>query len=88
MPNAFTPNADGLNDVLRPLNAIKAEQLEFMVYNRWGQLMYNTNDWRRGWDGSLNGIMQGSGTYIWTLKYINRDTKQAFNLKGTAVLIR
>jgi len=88
VPSAFTPNGDGLNDLFHPLNAVKAEQLEFKVYNRWGQLMYKTTDWRQGWNGALNGILQPTATYIWTLKYINRDTKQIVNLKGTTVLIR
>jgi gliding motility-associated-like protein len=88
VPTAFTPNGDGLNDFLKPLNAIKAEKVEFAVYSRWGQLMYKTSDWKQGWNGTFKGSLQGSGTYIWTLKYINRDTKQTVNLKGTAVLIR
>jgi gliding motility-associated-like protein len=88
MPTAFTPNNDGLNDFLRPLNAIKAEQVELLVYNRWGQLIFRTSNWKQGWNGTLNGSVQASGTYVWTLKYINRDTKQTVYLKGTAVLIR
>jgi gliding motility-associated-like protein len=88
LPTAFTPNGDGLNDFLRPLNAIKAEQLEYKIYNRWGQLVFKTSDWKQGWNGSSNGIQQASGTYVWTLQYINRDTKKLVQQKGTAVLIR
>jgi len=88
VPNAFTPNGDGLNDLFHPLNAIKAEQVEFKIYNRWGQLIYKSNDWKQGWNGTLNGLVQAAGTYIWTLKYTNRDTKELVNLKGTTVLIR
>jgi gliding motility-associated-like protein len=88
VPNAFTPNGDGLNDKLGPLNAIKAEQVEFAVYNRWGQLVYRSQDWRKGWDGTLNGKVQPSSVYIWTLNYTLRDTKQKVQDKGTFVLIR
>ncbi|MCW3081802.1 gliding motility-associated C-terminal domain-containing protein [Segetibacter sp.] len=88
VPNAFTPNGDGLNDLFHPLNAVKAEQLEFKVFNRWGQLLYKTSDWRQGWNGTWNGNKQATGTYIWTLKYVNRETKETVNLKGTTVLIR
>jgi gliding motility-associated-like protein len=88
LPTAFTPNDDGLNDFLQPLNAIKAEQLVYKVYNRWGQLLYKTGDWKQGWNGKVNGIPQASGTYVWTLQYINRDTKKLVQEKGTAVLIR
>ncbi len=88
VPSAFTPNGDGLNDVLRPLNAIKADQLEFRVYNRWGQLLYKTTDWKQGWDGKVNGKAQPTGVYIWMLRYKSRDTQQLLEQKGTAALIR
>jgi len=88
VPNAFTPNADTKNDLLYPLNAIKAEQLEFKVYNRWGQLIYKTNNWKKGWDGRYNGHLQPGGTYVWVLQYIHRDTRQQILKKGTAFLIR
>ncbi|SHF46631.1 T9SS type B sorting domain-containing protein [Flavisolibacter ginsengisoli] len=88
VPNAFTPNNDGKNDVLKVLNAIKTEKLEFNVYNRWGQLVYKTNNWKTGWDGKVNGTPQGSGVYVWFLKYTDRDTKETRVLRGTATLIR
>ncbi|WP_082886624.1 gliding motility-associated C-terminal domain-containing protein [Flavisolibacter tropicus] len=88
VPNAFTPNGDGKNETIGPLNAIKAEQVEFAVYNRWGQLVYKTQNWKNGWDGKLNGKLQPASVYIWTLSYVNRDTKQKVQNKGTFVLIR
>ena len=88
VPNAFTPNGDGRNETIGPLNAIKAEQLEFVVYNRWGQLIYKTQNWKNGWDGKLNGKLQPTSVYIWTLSYVDRDTKQKVQNKGTFVLIR
>lgn len=88
IPNAFTPNGDGLNEKIGPLNAIKAEQVEFAVYNRWGQLVYKTQDWRQGWDGRFNGELQPSTVYVWTLSYTHRDTKQKVQNKGSFVLIR
>jgi gliding motility-associated-like protein len=88
VPNAFTPNADMKNDLLYPLNAIKAEQLDFKVYNRWGQLIFQTSDWKKGWDGRYNGKLQPTGTYVWTLRYVHRDTKQLISTKGTSFLVR
>jgi len=88
VPTAFTPNRDGKNDFLAPLNAIKAERLIFKIYNRWGQLMYETRNWKQGWDGSFNGIPQATGVYVWLLTYVDRDTKQPRQMKGTSVLIR
>ena len=88
VPNAFTPNADMKNDVLYPLNAIKAEQLDFKVYNRWGQLLFQTNDWKKGWDGRYNGKLQASGSYVWVLQYKHRDTKEIVKKRGTSFLLQ
>lgn len=88
VPNAFSPNADGRNDFLYPLNAIKADKLLFKVYNRWGQLIFQTNNWKQGWDGTYKGLPQPSGVYVWLLSYVDRDSKQPRQMKGTAALIR
>jgi gliding motility-associated-like protein len=88
VPNAFTPNGDGKNDLLYPLNAIKADKLLFKVYNRWGQLIFETNNWKQGWNGTHKGIQQPSGVYVWLLSYVDRDSKQPRQMKGTAALIR
>ncbi len=88
VPSAFTPNGDGVNDYLYPLNAYKADQLVFTVYNRLGQVVFQTKDRTKKWNGRFNGQIQLSGTYVWTLQYTNRDTKQFVSLHGTTVLIR
>lgn len=88
VPNAFTPNNDGRNDYLYPLNAYKADNLVFRVYNRFGQMVFETKDWTKKWDGTVNGQAQPTGTFVWTLQYIDRDTKQAVFKKGTTVIIR
>jgi len=88
VPNAFTPNDDGLNDYLYPLNAFKADNLEFKVYNRLGQLVFQSTDWTSKWDGTFKGQPQDPGVFVWTLKYTLRDTGKSFFLKGSAVLIR
>ncbi len=88
VPNAFSPNGDGLNDFLYPLNAFKADKLEFRVYNRLGQLVFKSNDWTQKWDGTIKGEPQDTGIYVWTLKYINRDTGKPVSQKGSTVLIR
>ncbi len=88
VPTAFTPNGDGLNDSFWPHNALKADNLEFRVYNRWGQLVFQSKTWRDRWDGKINGVLQDSGVYVWMLSYTNRDTKQPVFQKGTVTLIR
>jgi gliding motility-associated-like protein len=88
VPTAFTPNNDGLNDYLYPNNALKALNLEFKVYNRWGQLVFATNDWRQKWDGKIGGLQQAPGVFVWFLKYTHKDTGQKVFQKGTTTLIR
>ena len=88
VPNAFTPNEDGLNDFFYPLNAFKANDLDFRVYNRWGQLVFKTNDWTKKWNGKIKDIPQPVGAYVWTLKYTHHDTGKKYSLKGTMMLIR
>ena len=88
VPSAFTPNGDGLNDYLYPLNAYKAGNLIFRIFNRYGQIIFETKDWTKKWDGRVKGIPQGSGTYVWTLNYTNTDSGQPVFLSGTTVLIR
>jgi gliding motility-associated-like protein len=88
VPSAFTPNGDGKNDYLYPLNAYTARDLEFRVYNRYGQLIFETKDWTQKWDGTFKGLPQPSGVYIWTLNYTDATSGKKNSLKGTSVLIR
>lgn len=88
VPTGFTPNNDGLNDYLGPLNAYKTENLQFKVFNRMGNVVFETTDWQKKWDGRINGILQPSGTYVWYLTYTDTDTKKVVSLSGTSVLIR
>ena len=87
VPTAFTPNGDGLNDFLGPLNAYKATDLLFRVYNRTGQLVFETRDWNRKWNGTTGNVKQGTGVYVWILEYTD-PSKKRISLKGTSTLIR
>jgi gliding motility-associated-like protein len=87
VPNAFTPNNDGLNDQLYPLNAYKARDLLFRVYNRVGQLVFETTDWTKRWDGRFKGQPADLGTYVWILTYTNIDTGKFIQQKGTTILL-
>jgi len=87
VPTAFTPNGDGLNDFLYPLNAYKASNLLFSIYNRSGELIFQTRDWTKKWDGNVRGIPQASGVYVWMLEYTDARGKK-ISLKGTTALLR
>jgi gliding motility-associated-like protein len=88
VPNAFSPNGDGINDFLFPLNAFSATNLKFMVYNRYGQLVFQTQDAAHKWDGKINGAAQPTGAYFWTLQYTDGLTGNKIFLHGTTLLIR
>jgi gliding motility-associated-like protein len=88
VPSAFTPNNDGKNDYLFPTNAFGADNLIFRIYNRFGQLIFESRDWQRKWDGNVYGQPQGSGTYVWSLMYTLRSTGRRYTFKGTTLLVR
>jgi gliding motility-associated-like protein len=88
VPTGFTPNGDGRNDVFRPIYVGMKTIEYFQVYNRWGALLYshNLND-GQGWDGTIKGLKQSTGTFIWMV----RATDIIGNVhvkKGTVLLIR
>ncbi len=87
IPTAFTPNADGLNDIFKPLLAGIRQLIYFRIFDRQGQLLYQTSQPGQGWNGTFNGMMQPSGTYVFAARaidYLGKTIEQ----KGTVVLIR
>lgn len=87
MPTGFTPNNDGKNDILRPLLRGNVVQYKFRIYNRWGELIIETTDPNKGWDGTLQGKPQTSGVFVWMCAY-QFDGEPAKAQQGTVVLIR
>ncbi len=70
LPNAFTPNSDGMNDVFRILgNTGRLQGVTLSVYNRWGEQVFITQDRYQGWDGYHKGIPAQTGTYVYLLEY-------------------
>jgi gliding motility-associated-like protein len=88
VPNAFTPNNDGLNDVFRILNGVKTENFNLKIFNRWGQPVFETKNWKQGWDGRYKGMLQPTGTFIWLMQYVDTRTKLPIERKGSFTLIR
>lgn len=87
VPSAFSPNGDGKNDVFRVTNLTFQKLLEFRVFNRWGQEVFNTNNGRKGWDGTWHGQVQDPGVYQYIIKVSHPDGRlQIF--KGDVTLIR
>ncbi len=89
LPNAFTPNGDGINDVFRVTNPSLYPLFEMIVFNRWGQMVFQSDDIMIGWDGSFQGREQEVGTYIWLIRYRKgREDGEEVLLRGNVTLIR
>lgn len=88
MPNAFTPNDDGVNDILRPLNYCKMSSYRMEIYNRYGYLVFHSEDPDNGWDGNFHGQPSFPGNYVWVIRYINTGQTKETLKKGNVVLIR
>lgn len=87
VPTAFSPNGDGLNDFFKVIPAGITNITTLQVFNRWGQLVFQTNDVRRGWDGRINGQLQQTGTYVWVVQGTDYIGKK-FSEKGMVTLVR
>ncbi len=87
IPNAFSPNADGINDIFRPIPVGITATDYFIVYNRYGELVFKTNKWLQGWDGTYRGKKADAGTYVWIIKGTDRNGK-IIEMKGAVNLIR
>lgn len=87
LPNSFTPNGDGRNDVFFPTPVGIRSTDYFRVFNRYGQLMYQTKEYMQGWDGTIKGKPSASGTYVWMIKGIDKNGA-VIEMKGTVILLR
>ncbi|MEY4292257.1 MAG: hypothetical protein RIQ61_634, partial [Bacteroidota bacterium] len=89
VPTAFSPNADGVNDVFRVKGDYEQmNTFDLSVYNRWGQLQFQTNNPSAYWDGTFGGIAAELGTYFWVLDLQFKGQKVATQYKGDVVLLR
>jgi gliding motility-associated-like protein len=87
VPNAWSPNSSGKNDVLRPL-CLNITQIKFFrIFNRWGQLMFETSRIGEGWNGIWNGKPQVNDVYTWTLEAYGIDGIRYFK-SGNSILLR
>lgn len=86
VPNAFTPNNDGANDVLY-VRGRCLQSLTFMVFNRWGEKVFETTDQSQGWDGTYKGEPMNTAVFVFRLEGKTYDGK-AYTMKGNVTLIR
>jgi gliding motility-associated-like protein len=64
IPNAFSPNGDELNDRFQPVTAVDLKDYTLTIYNRWGELIYQSQNQHKGWDGMHQGKPVPQGTYV------------------------
>lgn len=88
MPNAFTPNGDGKNDLFRIPPISPLDITRFAIFDRWGALIFTTTNGSEGWDGWFGGHMAPVDVYVWVVEYYNPIIKQRIVKKGTVELIR
>lgn len=87
VPKAWSPNADGHNDKLTPLSYNISKINYFRVFNRWGQLVFETNVQGDGWDGIFNGVPQASDVFTWTVEGLGTDGR-TYKKQGSSILLR
>jgi gliding motility-associated-like protein len=88
LPNAFTPNGDGRNDVFRIPPGVGIGLVRLVVYNRFGGRVFMTTDVSRGWDGTVDGVAQPAGAYVWAIEYMDLLTGKRVRVDGTVILVR
>jgi gliding motility-associated-like protein len=88
LPNAFTPNGDGLNDNFRPLHACDMENYSMTIFNRYGETIYFTKDPLQGWDGKIKGSLLNQGNYIWHVTYTKPSTQKIIQKQGSVLILR
>ena len=87
VPNAFTPNGDGKNDIFRPIEVGISTLKYFRVFDRYGQLVFLTQTPGKGWNGFIGSMAAPEGTYVWEVSGIDLNNHPQFK-KGTVILMR
>ena len=90
VPNAFSPNDDGINDKIRPLSDCELLDYEFQIFDRWGALIYQSKNPSEGWNGIFNGRKEANGVYMWQLQYsvIENNKKRSDVAVGNLAIVR
>ncbi|ULQ54676.1 SBBP repeat-containing protein [Flavihumibacter fluvii] len=87
-PSAFSPNHDGKNDIFRLISAKQLDEFSLAVYNRWGQVVFESRDRNAGWDGRFLGKLADNGIYLWFCRFKEPGSADNTVMKGTVNLVR
>ncbi len=91
IPNSFTPNGDGVNDIFKPVvRNIVVDDYKFQVFNRWGQSVFETSDPDKGWNGSISGgdYFGEAGNYAYRIHVRDQETGEAREWNGVVLMVR
>ncbi|MBM3185170.1 MAG: gliding motility-associated C-terminal domain-containing protein, partial [Bacteroidetes bacterium] len=91
VPNTFTPNEDGMNDLFIPQLTAgydRSRGYEFNIYNRWGEIIFKSTQVLEGWDGTYNGVSVQNGTYIWTIRFKDYMSNKIYVYQGHVNVVR
>jgi gliding motility-associated-like protein len=90
IPNAFTPNGDPYNSLFTPyfIPGFIPTDFQFMIFNRWGELIWESYDQHAGWDGTYNDILVDPGVYVWRLVYRENKTDKKYVDNGHVSVLR
>jgi gliding motility-associated-like protein len=89
IPNTFTPEGNNLNELFKPvfIPGFIPHNYTFTIFNRWGEVIYQTNDIYSAWDGVYNGVIVEDGTYLWQIRFTENETDRSFIENGTINVI-
>jgi gliding motility-associated-like protein len=88
VPNSFSPNGDAKNDVFKASYGDNVTQFHLQVFNRYGQIIFETKDKNKGWDGTFKGTRQPYDGYVWLIQYKTAVNNKLQKLQGSVLLIR
>jgi gliding motility-associated-like protein len=87
MPNAFTPNEDNINETFKPKGLAYALDYKFIIFNRWGEILFKTDNPQLGWDGKYDGALVEQGLYFFRLEFVGADELR-HEEKGQVLILR
>lgn len=87
IPSAFSPNRDGINDTFKP-NLVNFENYTLLIFNRWGEIIFQTENVEEGWDGTFGGEMVMDGIYFYSIRFITTEDGAFKTLNGPVHVLR
>jgi gliding motility-associated-like protein len=90
VPNAFTPDDDEYNPTFKPVfpEGLMIEDYSFVIYNRWGEIIFESKDFAIGWDGTYHGAIAKEGVYTWAIRLVGGPQQKRFKYQGHVNLLR